>query len=113
MAKRLRPKVPDAAPRPAPGGRRDPRRWIYFGFDLAFAVIYAVVFFAVVPNRLPSAAVHLGALPILAALMGLGMFLGGRRGWRIAIGGASLLLSAAFLVLVRILVSAAFLAGVY
>jgi len=93
--------------------RRDTRRWIYGGLDIAFAVTQAILIWKVIPNRLPSASVHLWTLPIATGLLGVGTLMGGRRGWQIAmIGGSAALLSTIFLVL-RIIVSAAFLSGVY
>lgn len=91
----------------------DPRRWIYGGLDLAFAVAYVVAIAKVIPNRLPSAQLHLWTLPLAMAALGTGTLLGTRRGWSIALAGGSLLLLSTFLIIVRILISAAFLAGVY
>jgi len=94
-------------------GRSDARRWIYAGLDLAFAVAYVIAIAKVIPNRLPSAQIHLWTLPIAMAAMGIGTLLGRRRGWYVALGGGTLLLLSTFLIIVRILISAAFLAGVY
>ena len=91
----------------------DARRWIYAGLDVVFANVYVAAILLVVPNRLPSAQIHLWSLPIATAVMAIGMFLGGRRGWRVAMIGGSLQLLSMILMIVRILVSAAFLAGVY
>lgn len=100
-----------------PGARRgspaDARRWIYGGLDLVFAGAYAAVIVLVIPNRLPSAAVHLWTFPIAAAAMALGMLLGGARGWWIAVIASSAMLASVFVLIVRIAISAAFLAGVY
>jgi hypothetical protein len=93
--------------------RRDVRRWIYAGLDLLFAAIYAVAIWKVIPNRLPSATVHLWTFPAAALVMCVGMVLGGQRGWWIAVIGGSLALLSMVLLIVRIAVSAAFLAGVY
>jgi hypothetical protein len=101
------PAAPGAAPHP------DVRRWIYGGLDVLFAAVYAFVVMAVIPNRLPSAAIHLWTLPLFTFAMGAGTLLGGRRGWWIAIVSGSALLLSVIVMLVRILVSAAFLAGVY
>ncbi len=92
---------------------RDARRWIYGGLDVLFVVIYVGAIWKVIPNRLPSAQVHLWSLPIAMAILGAGMFVGGRRGWWTAIAGGSLVLASAFLLIARILVSASFLAGTY
>src|SRR5215207_3127952 len=93
-SKRTRtPILPAAAAAPP---RRDPRRWIYGSLDVVFAAIYAFVFAFLIPNRLPLAAAHLWSLPVLA----------------LAIAAGLLVVDVVWL-LVRILVSAAFLAGVY
>ena len=78
-----------------------------------FAAVYAIAIWKVIPNRLPSGATHLWTFPVATAVMGTGTLLGGRRGWWIAmIGGSAVLLSMVLLIL-RIVISAAFLAGVY
>jgi hypothetical protein len=92
---------------------RDPRRWIYGGLDLVFAAAYAVVIWKVIPNRLPSATVHLWTFPLASAAMAAGMLLGRRRGWWIAVIAGSFALASMVVLLVRIAISAAFLAGVY
>jgi hypothetical protein len=91
----------------------DPRRWIYGGLDLVFAGVYAAVIVLVIPNRLPSAQVHLWTFPIAAAAMAVGMLVGGARGWWTAVIAGSAMLGSVFVLIVRIAVSAAFLAGVY
>ena len=94
-------------------GRADPRRFIYAGLDLLFATVYAVVVIKVIPNRLPIAQAHLYALPFATAVMGIGMIIAGRWGWRLAAFGSGLLIAVTILLILRILISAAFLAGVY
>jgi hypothetical protein len=94
-----------------PGG--DPRRWIYGGLDVVFAVFYAIAIWKVIPNRLPSASVHLWTFPIITIVTAAGMLIGGRRGWRLAVAGGSLALFSLFLLIVRIVISSAFLAGTY
>ncbi len=100
-----------------PGGgtavHRDIRRWIYAGLDLLFAAAYAFAIWKVIPNRLPSAAAHLWTFPAAALAMAIGMVLGEPRGWWIAVVAGSAALASLFVLIVRILVSAAFLAGVY
>lgn len=80
---------------------------------MAFAVLYAVAIWQVIPNRLPSAAVHLWTIPLATLAMAVGTLLGTPRGWRIAVLAGSAVLLSTFVLIVRILVSAAFLAGVY
>jgi len=113
---RTTPAVPAAVEAPA----RDIRPYIYLGMNQVFVAIYVYVLLYVIPNRMMSAAVHLWALPVLMQLMALGMatvFARGheprRIGWWIAVASASLLLAATVLLIVRVLISAAFLAGVY
>jgi hypothetical protein len=99
-----------------PGGtavHRDVRRWIYTGLDALFAGAYAFAIWKVIPNRLPSAAVHLWTFPAASLAMAIGMVLGQPRGWWIAVVAGSAALASLFVLIVRILVSAAFLAGVY
>jgi hypothetical protein len=99
-----------------PGGtavHRDVRRWIYAGLDLLFAAVYAFAIWKVIPNRLPSAAAHLWTFPAAALAMAVGMVLGGAAGWWTAVVAGSLALASLFVLIVRILISAAFLAGVY
>lgn len=93
--------------------RSDVRRWIYGGLDIAFAVMQAILIWKVIPNRLPSASFHLWTLPIATGLLGIGTLIGGRHGWKLAMIGGSAALLSTILLVVRIIVSAAFLSGVY
>ena len=99
---------------------RDIRPYIYLGLDQLFVVIYVYLLLYVIPNRLMSANIHLWALPVLMQAMALGMaavFVRAsdprRIGWWIATVSASLLVVITVLLIIRVLVSAAFLAGVY
>jgi hypothetical protein len=106
--------TPAAATQPAAAApSRDLRRWIYGGLDVLFAAVYAVAIWKIIPNRLPSASLHLWTFPVTALVMAGGTLAGGRRGWRIAVVGGSVMLLSLFLLIVRIVISAAFLAGVY
>jgi hypothetical protein len=89
------------------------RRWIYGGLDVVFAVLYAVAIWKVIPNRIPSAAVHLWTFPLATLVMAAGTLLGSPKGWWIAVIGGSTVLLSTFVLIVRIAISAAFLAGVY
>lgn len=91
----------------------DSRRWIYGGIALAIAVVQIYCAIAVIPNRLPSAALHLWTFPLLTIVMAVGTLSGTRIGWWITVLAGGALLLSVMLVIVRILVSAAFLAGVY
>jgi hypothetical protein len=95
------------------GFHRDPRRWIYGGLDVAFAAVYAFALWKIIPNRLPSASLHLWTFPLATLVMGAGTLLGGRRGWWIAVVAGSAVLLSTVVLIIRIVVSAAFLAGVY
>jgi hypothetical protein len=95
------------------GAQVDRRRWIYGGLDIAFGVMQAILIWKVVPNRLPSASFHLWTLPATTLVMGIGTLMGGRQGWKVAIVGGSLALFSTILLIARIIVSAAFLSGVY
>ncbi|MDB4954760.1 MAG: hypothetical protein JWO36_2329 [Myxococcales bacterium] len=121
MAKRKRKEGPTPAVTPLPSASsrtRDVRPFIYYGLGQLFAVGYAYVISAVIPNRLPSAQIHLWSIPVCTQVMALGMLgiLGERTrklGWWTSVGAGSLLLLSTIVLIVRILVSAAFLAGVY
>jgi hypothetical protein len=102
------------------GANRDLRPTIYLVLDQLFVIAYAYIVVAVIPNRLPSAKIHLFTLPIFMQGMAIGMalrFLGKDRvtriGWWISVVSGSLMLLTTILLIVRVLVSAAFLAGVY
>jgi len=93
--------------------RTDPRPWIYGALDILFAVSQAILIWRVVPNRLPSAAFHLWTLPIAMFAMGIGTMLRSRFGWKLAVIAGSIALASTILLIARIIVSAAFLSGVY
>lgn len=100
-------------PRPASLATADRRRWIYGGLASLFAIVYALLMWKVIPNRLPSAMLHLATVPIFTLVMAIGTLVGGRFGWWLAITGGSLVLLSTIVLIARILASAAFLAGVY
>ena len=112
-------KPPAAIPTSASSGPRDTRvnrdirRWIYVGLDLAFATLYVIAIWKVIPNRLASAQVHLWSFPVATVAMAVGTSLDNPRGWWIAVVAGSAALLSTILLIVRILISAAFLAGVY
>ena len=105
-------KVVSAPPSTTPPSK-DPRPWIYGGLDILFAVSQAVLIWKVVPNRLPSASLHLWTLPIAMFAMGIGTMMRSRLGWKIAVFAGSVAVLSTILMIARILVSAAFLSGVY
>lgn len=88
--------------------------------DEIFVAIYIYVLIAVIPNRHASAFIHLWALPVLLQLMSIGAGLGlvkdarmKRAGWWLGVIAGTGLLLVTVLLIVRVLVSAAFLSGVY
>ena len=93
--------------------RTDPRRWIYGGLSLGFGLFYAFAMFEVMPNRLPSGMLHLVAIPLFTGMMAAGTLIGRRYGWWMAVVGGSIVLAATILLIIRMVASAAFLAGVY
>lgn len=99
--------------RPDQPVHRDPRRTIYCVLLLAFALLAALAVSIAMPNRLASGMLHTAMIPLFMALAGVGLVVGGRRGWWLSVSGASLVLLATILLIARILASAAYLAGVY
>ncbi|HEY4057629.1 MAG TPA: hypothetical protein VGM39_13535 [Kofleriaceae bacterium] len=96
-----------------PKERRDPRQLIYGVLDLILGVAVGFLIARIVPNRLPSATVHLWTLPLSFFAMGAGTVMGGELGWKTAVIAGTVCLASTVLVIVRILISAAFLSGVY
>ena len=111
--------APSAKPRETPViapvavAGRDPRPWIYGALDLLFAVAQLILIIKVVPNRLPSATVHLMTLPLGMFVLGVAMFMRKPIGRTIALYAGSIVLVSAVLLIVRVIVSAAFLSGTY
>ena len=93
--------------------RTDPRRWIYGGLATGFGLFYWFAMFEVMPNRLPSGMLHLAAIPLFTLMMAAGTLMGRRYGWWIAVVAGSIVLAATIFLIVRMVASAAFLAGVY
>lgn len=98
--------------------RRDLRPYIYLALDQIFVVAYFYVVIAAIPNRLPTAKANLYAVPILLQLVALGaatILVPSLKkiGWWIVVVGQSVLLAVTVLLIVRVLISAAFLAGTY
>ena len=98
--------------------KRDIRPYIYLALNQIFAIAYFYTVIAVIPNRLPSAKVHLFALPILMQLVAVGqagIFVPSLRkiGRLVVVVGCSLMLALTILLIARVLISAAFLSGVY
>jgi hypothetical protein len=98
--------------------RTDPRPLIYLGIDQLVVIVYAIVIAKLVPTWLTSAKVNLWSIPIALQIMAIGTASVmvpkyKKLGRQVAIVGGSLLLLTTFIIIVRLLASAAFLAGVY
>jgi hypothetical protein len=98
--------------------KRDPRPIIYLALDQLCVIVYAYVIQSVIPNRLPSAMLQLWSIPLCMQVMALGCASVFVPKWKrigriVAIAGGSALLLSVIVLIVRVLVSAAFLAGVY
>jgi hypothetical protein len=98
--------------------RRDIRPYIYLAIDQIFVIAYFYVVIAAIPNRLPTAKANLFAIPIILQLVTLGaatIFVPSLKkvGWWFVVVGQSLLLALTILLILRVLISAAFLAGTY
>lgn len=101
------------APGAASAGPREIRRYIYAALDVVFAIGYFVFAtkFALTQSTLDR--VQLMTLPVFAAAMGAGMLISGQVGWWITVAGCGAVLLSAVLLIARILISIAFLSGVY
>jgi hypothetical protein len=94
------------------------RPTIYGALDQIFAIVYAYAVWKVIPNRLPGASLHLWTLPVLTQIMALATLSAWiprvrRYGWWVAVISGSLMLLVTVLLIIRVVVSAAFLAGTY
>lgn len=98
--------------------KADPRPYIYLALDELAVVAFIFAIEKLVPTWMMSAKIHLWSIPVGFELLALGtatIFVPGWRklGRRVAIAGGSLLLLSAVFVIVRLVASAAFLAGTY
>lgn len=93
--------------------RRDPRRFIYVGIDVALTILYLVLLTGTLKNRHSSAQAVMYILPVGTIAMAIGTAFGKRWGWWLTIaGGAALLLWTVGFVLL-LLATASYLSGVY
>ncbi len=92
--------------------RRDRRPAIYAGFDFAFGAFYGFLL-GQVPTRHATGGALLWSTVAAMVLAGAGMLVRNRWGWRIAVAGCGALLVVTVALLVLVLFSASFLAGVY
>src|SRR5690348_2023086 len=92
--------------------RPDLRRWIYAALDVVFAAIYLVVV-TQLQTRFTLDKLQLMVLPVFAGAMAAGTLIAGKPGWWIAVVGCGGLLLSVVLLIVRIIVSAAYLGAVF
>lgn len=92
---------------------RDPRPFIYGALDLLFAGVYAALFALVVPHRATGYALLLWSLVAVIAMVGVATLSRRRLGWLLACVGCSLQLVLTAVLLGLLVISAAFLSGVY
>lgn len=98
----------DAAPL-----RRDIRRYLYAGIDVVMAIVYVGILSAGLASQHASTQTMLWSLVGLVLVMGACMFVRNKWSWRVAVGACGAMLLLAVVLLVLILMSAAFLSGVY
>lgn len=105
---------PAARPASAPPlvRRPDRRRWIYAALDVVFLGIYVAVV-SQLETRFTLDKLQLMTLPLFAGAMAAGTLVAGRIGWWIAVAGCGALLLSAVLLIIRIIVSAAYLGAVF
>ena len=96
-----------------PAARRDPRRFIYLGFDLALTIAYLVLLRGVLHNRHAWAQAVMYLLPLGTTAMAVGTGFGRRWGWWLTIAGGTTLLLWTVGFIVLLLTTAAYLSGVY
>ena len=93
--------------------RPDPRRWIYVGLDLAFALGYLIAFALLVPNRHAWAMQLLYILPAATVVMAVGTAVARPWSWWLVVAGGAAMLVWTIVVLVVLLYTASYLSGVY
>jgi hypothetical protein len=105
---------PPAAAEPIepPPSRREVRPYIYAGLDFAMAVVYALLLLQL-PTENAVHATLLWSMVGAVALAGAGMLVRSKLGWWASAAGCAILIGIAILLLVLIVLSASFLAGVY
>src|SRR5690606_325880 len=72
---------------------RDPRVYLYAGFDVLLALLYATLITWIAPPFRAGPALFLWALVGVLLATGAGMATGRRWGWRLAVGGCGILLA--------------------
>jgi hypothetical protein len=92
---------------------RDRRPWIYGVLDVLFAIAYVIIARAA---RSTDASFEIGSFLLAAGIAAAGVgtaVVRGRVGWWLGVGGCALLLAGATLLITLLILSAAFLAGVF
>lgn len=93
--------------------RPDPRRWIYVGFDLLFAIGYLVAFRYLMSNRHGWVTALLYLLPAATGLMAVGTAIARPWSWWPVVAGGAAMLAWAIGAMVIVLYFASYLSGVY
>ena len=91
----------------------DKRPWIYGTLDGVFLLVYFAMVTVIMPSRHWSGALLQWFLVVAVGLAGIGSFVRRPWGWRLAVVGCVLLLLCELALLVLLLMSASYLAGVY
>ncbi|HUH02352.1 MAG TPA: hypothetical protein VML75_10165 [Kofleriaceae bacterium] len=94
-------------------GRREIRPYVYAGFDALMLIVWVVILTEIMPNRHGWAGVLLWSMVLSFAVMGGAMLVRNRWGWRAGAAACGLLIGLWIVTVVILLMSAAFLAGVY
>ncbi len=92
---------------------RDRRVWTYAGLDLLFAIAYLVIARVA---RSTDGSFEAGSYVLAAAIAAAGVgcaFVRGEIGWWLGVGGCVILLTGGLLLITLLILSAAFLAGVF
>ena len=91
----------------------DKRPWIYGTLDFVFLLFYLAMVTIIIPSRHWSGSLLQWFLVVSVGLAGAGSFARRPWGWKLAVAGCALLLVCELLLLVLLLMSASYLAGVY
>lgn len=102
-----------ASDAPSGGRRRDPRPHIYAGVDALTAIIWAWLVATKMPNRHGWATLLLWGMIALPVVMGAAMLVRRRWSWRAGALACGVLLLSWLILVVVLLMTAGFLAGVY
>src|SRR5205814_1752445 len=88
------------------------RRW-YGLANLAFAALYAWIAYDLAPSRRPAFPIGVGAVCLLLGASGVGLLAGARWGRKLALFTCWALISGCALVVAALVLSSAYLRGVY